>query len=68
MARLSLYSRELCKRAGRMVAGVRSDYRTGSAAIKELRKGDAELKRANEILKVAASFFAAEPGRPLTRS
>ena len=31
-----------------------------SAAIKALKRENAELKRANEILKAAASFFAAE--------
>jgi transposase len=30
----------------------------------ELRKLRAELRRANEILKAASAFFAAEPGRP----
>ena len=33
-----------------------------------LKKENAELKRANEILKAAASFFAAELDRPHTRS
>ncbi|MEU3281934.1 transposase [Streptomyces antibioticus] len=32
-----------------------------SAQLKALKKENAELKRANEILKAAASFFAAEP-------
>ncbi|MFD8033505.1 hypothetical protein ACFV3F_33045, partial [Streptomyces sp. NPDC059717] len=32
------------------------------------QKENAELKRANEILKAAASFFAAELDRPHTRS
>jgi transposase len=31
-------------------------------------KENAELKRANEILKAAAGFFAAELDRPHTRS
>jgi transposase len=39
-----------------------------SAAIKALKRENAELKRANEILKAAASFFAAELDRPHTRS
>lgn len=34
------------------------------AEIKELKKEIAELRRANEILKAAASFFAAEHDRP----
>ncbi|AKL64257.1 transposase [Streptomyces sp. Mg1] len=39
-----------------------------SAQLKALKKENAELKRANDILKAAASFFAAELGRPHTRS
>jgi transposase len=39
-----------------------------SAQLKALKKENAELKRANEILKAAASFFAAEIDRPHTRS
>lgn len=39
-----------------------------SAAMKALKRENAELKRANEILKAAASFFAAELDRPHTRS
>jgi transposase len=35
-----------------------------SAELKRLRREVAELKRANEILKAAASFFAAELDRP----
>ena len=38
-----------------------------SAELKRLRRENAELKRANEILKSAASFFAAELDRPHTR-
>ena len=34
------------------------------AAIKKLRREVAELRRANEILKAASSFFAAELDRP----
>lgn len=37
-----------------------------SAQLKALKKENAELKRANDILKAAASFFAAEPDRPHT--
>jgi transposase len=36
-----------------------------SAEIKRLKRENAELRRANEILKAASAFFAAEPGRPL---
>jgi transposase len=39
-----------------------------SAQLKALKKENAELKRANEILKAAASFFAAELDRPHLRS
>ncbi|WP_434098812.1 IS3 family transposase [Streptomyces mirabilis] len=37
-----------------------------SAELKRLKKENAELKRANDILKAAASFFAAELDRPHT--
>ena len=39
-----------------------------SAEIKRLRREVAELRRANEILKAASAFFAAELDRPLARS
>ncbi|MBK5994255.1 hypothetical protein JHN53_21940 [Streptomyces sp. MBT58] len=39
-----------------------------SAQIKAVKKEIAELKRANDILKAAASLFAAELDRPHTRS
>lgn len=39
-----------------------------SAQLKALKRENAELKRANDILKAAASFFAAELDRPHTRS
>ena len=35
--------------------------------LKRLRKENAELKRANDILKAASAFFAAELGQPRTR-
>ncbi|WP_420802457.1 transposase [Streptomyces taklimakanensis] len=35
--------------------------------LKQLRKENAELRRANEILKAASAFFAAELDRPRTR-
>ncbi|MBP2400781.1 hypothetical protein [Streptomyces syringium] len=38
------------------------------AQVKAMKKEITELKRANEILKAVASFFAAELDRPLTRS
>ena len=36
--------------------------------IKRLKRENAELRRANEILKAASAFFAAELDRPQTRS
>jgi transposase len=38
-----------------------------SAELKRLRRENAELRRANEILKAASAFFAAELDRPSTR-
>ena len=46
-------------------AGVSSDE---SAEIKRLKREVAELRRANEILKAASAFFAAELDRPSPRS
>jgi transposase len=42
-------------------AGVSSDE---SAEMKRLRRENAELRRANSILKAASAFFAAELDRP----
>lgn len=39
-----------------------------SAEVKRLRRENAELRRANEILKAAAAFFGAELDRPHPRS
>ena len=39
-----------------------------NAEIRRLRRENAELRRANEILKAASAFFAAERDRPLPRS
>jgi transposase len=44
--------------------GVTSDE---GAEVRRLRKENAELRRANEILKAASAFFAAELDRPTTR-
>ncbi len=50
-------------------AGARPGTTTdGAAEIKALKREVAELRRANEILKAAAGFFAAELDRPHTRS
>jgi transposase len=45
--------------------GVTSDE---SAELRRLKRENAELRRANEILKAASAFFAAELDRPHTRS
>lgn len=45
--------------------GVSSDE---STELRRLRRENAELKRANEILKAASAFFAAELDRPTPRS
>ncbi len=39
-----------------------------AAEVKRLRRENAELRRANEILKAAAAFFGAELDRPHQRS
>jgi transposase len=39
-----------------------------SVELKRLRRENAELRRANEILKAASAFFAAELDRPQTHS
>ncbi len=39
-----------------------------NAEIRRLKREVAELRRANEILKAASAFFAAELDRPLPRS
>lgn len=50
--------------AGQRV-GVTSDE---SAELRRLKRENAELRRANEILKAASAFFAAELDRPQHRS
>ncbi|MFJ8491113.1 hypothetical protein ACIRBZ_22575 [Streptomyces sp. NPDC094038] len=50
----------MARRAGRLTAVERDE-------LKQLRKENAELKRANEILKAASVFFAQEIDRPRTR-
>jgi transposase len=50
-------------------AGARPGVTSEEAAeVKRLKRENAELRRANDILKAAASFFAAELDRPLSRS
>ena len=39
-----------------------------SAEIRRLKRENAELRRANELLKAASAFFAAELARPLLRA
>lgn len=49
--------------------GVRAGTTTEeSDELKRLRRENAELKRANDILKAASAFFAAEIDRPPRRS
>ena len=56
-------------RQAQVDAGARPGTTTAEAEeVKRLKRENAELKRANEILKAAASFFAAELDRPHTRS
>ena len=50
---------------GGLRVGVTSDE---STELKRLKRENAELRRANEILKAASAFFAAELDRPATRS
>ncbi|MDA4888384.1 transposase [Streptomyces sp. MS2A] len=49
--------------------GERDDRLTSAELneLRQLRKGNAELRRANEILKAASVFFAQEIDRPRTR-
>lgn len=59
-------------RKWRRLAEVDAGTRPGTtsdelAEIKRLKRENAELRRANEILKAASAFFAAELDRPTTR-
>lgn len=55
-------------RRGQVDAGNRPGVTTDAAAeIKKLKRENAELRRANEILKAASAFFAAELDRPHQR-
>jgi transposase len=52
-------------RAAQVEAGQRPGMTSEEhAEVKKLRRENAELRRANEILKAASSFFAAELDRP----
>jgi transposase len=52
-------------RQGQVDAGARSGTTTDeSAELKRLQRENAELRRANAILKTASAFFAAELDRP----
>ncbi len=55
-----------CSRHGHSIAAAPAGE-TPEQEIKRLRRELAEARRANEILKAASAFFAAEPGRPTTR-
>jgi transposase len=56
-------------RQAQVDAGVRAGTTSEeSAELKRLRRENAELRRANEILKAASAFFAAELDRPQTHS
>jgi transposase len=56
-------------RQAQVDAGQRSGVSSEeSAEVKRLRRENAELRRANEILKAASAFFAAELDRPTRRS
>jgi transposase len=48
-------------------AGARPGTSEDSAEIKRLKRENAELRRANAILKAASTFFAAELDRPERR-
>jgi len=56
------------RRRSEIDSGQRPGITTAEQAeIKQLKREIAELKRANEILKTASAFFAAELDRPTTR-
>ena len=58
----------LWQRRAEVDAGRRPGITTEEQAeIRRLKKENAELRRANEILKAASAFFAAELDRPTTR-
>jgi transposase len=67
-AKLGVTSTETVRswvRRAEVDAGARPGTTTEeSAELKRLKRENAELRRANEILKAAAGFFAAELDRP----
>jgi transposase len=67
-SRLGIGSAETLRkwvRQGEVDAGQRPGVTSEeSAEIKRLKRENAELRRANEILKAASAFFAAELDRP----
>ena len=71
-ARLGIGTAETLRkwvRQAQVDAGARSGVTSEeSAEVKRLRRENAELRRANEILKAASAFFAAELDRPQTHS
>jgi transposase len=70
-SRLGIGSAETLRkwvRQAEVDAGTRPGVsREESAEIRRLKRENAELRRASEILKAAPAFFAAEPGRPQHR-
>jgi len=70
--KLGVGTAETLRKWGRQAevdAGTRPGVTTEeSAEIRRLRRENAELRRANEILKAASAFFAAELDRPQTHS
>jgi transposase len=56
------------RRPSEVDAGARPGMSSAETAeIRRLKRENAELRRANEILKAASAFFAAELDRPTTR-
>jgi len=56
------------RRKAQIDAGERPDITSSEhAEIKRLKREVAELRRANEVLKAASAFFAAELDRPATK-
>ena len=71
-SRLGIGSAETLRkwvRQAEVDAGTRPGVTTEEPAeIRRLKRENAELRRANEILKAASAFFAAELDRPQTHS